>query len=233
MTSDLAICVLSAIELPLPECLAAVEAQEGGPYPIFYVRDVCPMSAAFNAMILATDARFVVQVDGDVVLKPWAVRTLYTFIQCTSMVYMAWGQLHEDGFGPGGSVRIWRRWPLELFRFRDRRCVDRDLHARIRWTGMRRLPVEAGEPFGVHYPRQTPFARFSKAKGDLQKWVKLARTDLIQKAIRESGIDGYTDAGLAMGLAGSGHGRFRRSKNIAEDAAEFAYLFGLKGVKVG
>ena len=218
---------MSCIEPPLPECLAAIEAQEGGPYHVVHVKDVVPMSAAFNAMILSTDARFVVQVDGDVVLKPWAVRTLYTKLRCTPGVYMAWGQLFEDGWGLGGSVRIWRRWPLRIFRFRDRRCVDRDLHARIRWTGMRRLPVDAGEPFGIHYPRNTPFARWSKAKGDCAKWRYLRRGDLIEEHCRKCPSGKSFDAmGRFAGLSMTKE-EIARSKNTMRDRCEYNHALRL------
>jgi len=186
MRPDITICILSAVEPPLPECVEAVrkilasDSRIGG---IISVTDVFPMSAAFNAMIERCPSRFIVQVDGDVVLEPWAVERLYNFIHWTPLVYMAWGQLwesYDDGLRAGGSVRIWRRWPVKLFRFRDERCVDRGLHSRIRLTGMRRVQVEAGWKFGTHYPRQTPFAIFSKSRGDAMKWRVLGRSDLIR-----------------------------------------------------
>src|SRR3990167_9186635 len=140
--NDVALAILSAVESPLPECLQAVEAQLGGPYRVIRVHDVAPLSAAFNTMIeLSHPARFLVQVDGDVVLHVGAVETLLHAIRARPLAYMCWGQLYEENFGMGGAVRIWRRWPLRLFRFRDKRCVDRNLHARIRWTGLYRHQV--------------------------------------------------------------------------------------------
>ena len=229
MRTDLTICILSAVESPLPECLKAVEAQWGGPYSTVHINGAFPMHHAFNEMVRYADSRFLVQVDGDVVLAPWAVRSLYTFIRCTPLVYMAWGQLwesYDDGLRAGGSVRIWRRWPLRLFRFRDRRCVDRDLHSRIRWTGMRRLEVPAGWRFGTHLPRQTAFARFSKAKGDALKWIHLGRFDLHeafkQRLQDKPATDTYPERlGLyAASLSTDGH----RSKNLQTDWLEYHQL---------
>ena len=183
---DLTICILSAVEPSLPECLESARgilSSDGGVGGIVYVKDVFPMSAAFNAMVERCQSKFIVQIDGDVVLEPWAVELLRSSIRAHPWAYMAWGQLweaYDDGLRAGGAVRIWRRWPLKLFRFRDERCVDRGLHSRIRLTGMRRIQVPAGWLFGTHYPRQTPFARFSKSRGDAMKWRTLGRADLIK-----------------------------------------------------
>lgn len=234
---DVTIAILSAIEPPLPECLEAVEKQEGGPYRVVHIKDVFPMSAAFNAMILATDARFVVQVDGDVVLERWAVSKLLKGITGRPWTYMAWGQLFQEGFGLGGSVRIWRRWPLRFFRFRDRRCVDRDLHTRIRLTAMGRFEAfgPAGrhtvprETFGTHCPRQSPFARFSKAKGDCLKWEHLERYDLLESFPVDRRIhQGQVPVPEALGLyAASLCTKRKQSKNLRDDWLDYQKLRSL------
>ncbi len=203
--NDVTVCVLSAVEPPLPECLQAVEAQLGGPYRVIQVHDVFPMSAAFNAMVERSKTKYIIQVDGDVVLHVGAVETLLHHIRRSPWAYVVWGQLFEAGFGLGGAVRCWWRWPLQLFRFRDRRCVDRDLHARIRWTGMRRVQVKWSDapeqPFGTHYPRQSAFARFSKARNDAMKWRYLGRWDMIEaanaKGFSREGLSGFCDGLLA------------------------------------
>ena len=238
MQDDLTIVILSAVEAPLPECLAAVEAQEGGPYRVIHIKDCFPMSHAFNEMIRqSAPSKYVVQVDGDVVLKPWAVQRLLEAIETTWWCYMAWGQLFEQGFGYGGSVRIWRRWPVRLAGFRDVRCVDRDLHHRMSVIAMRRLEVlgrtdqsvmAEQETFGTHYPRNTPLARFSKSKGDALKWLHLGRTDL-HEAFRER-VQGaclgetYPER---LGLYAASISTTReRSKNLQEDWWEYQGLCG-------
>lgn len=228
MPPDLTIAILSAVEPPLPECLKAVEAQEGGPYPVVRVHDVFPMSAAFNAMVERCDSRFIVQVDGDVVLRPWAVRVLRREIGHSQWRYAAAGQLWEEGFGRGGSVRLWRRWPLRIVRFRDRRCVDRDLHTRIRWLGMRRLLVTLvpDTVFGNHLPRQTPFARFSKARGDAMKWRTLGRADLIKAHHKQYPPGLSIDAlGRLSGLTAP-KDEVWRSKDARRDWHEFLRIGG-------
>ena len=226
---DLTIAVLSAVEPPLPECLKSVEAQHGGPYQIVRVHDIFPMSRAFKIMIERCQSRFIVQVDADAVLEPWAVRTLHERIRREPWAYMAWGQLWEDygdRLAAGGSVRIWRRWPLRLFRFRDRRCVDRDLHARIRWTGMRRVQVRAGWRFGTHLPRQTAFARFSKARGDAMKWRVLGRSDLIKAHHKQYPPGLSIDAlGRLSGLQAPTD-EVWRSKDARKDWHEFLRIGG-------
>jgi len=191
MPSDVMICLLSAVEPPLPECVESARralSSSSGIKGIVYVKNVFPMSAAFNAMVERCQSKFIVQVDGDIVLEPWAVESLRTCLQAHPWAYMAWGQLwerYDDGLRAGGSVRLWRRCPLRLFRFRDVRCVDRDLHSRIRWTGMRRIQVPALWRFGTHLPRSSPFSRYSKARSDIEKWRVLGRHDLIATSILE------------------------------------------------
>jgi len=161
--------------------------------------------------------------DGDVVLEPWAVESLRTCIQAHPWAYMAWGQLWEDygdRLAAGGAVRIWRRWPLRLFRFRDERCVDRDLHSRIRLTGMRRVQAPADRRFGTHLPRQTPFARFSKAKGDCAKWLTLGRYDLIAASLERSIESQDLLKGILAAMRLSS-GELHRSKNAQEDWLEY------------
>lgn len=229
MQNELTACILSAVEPPLPECLEAVEKQWGGPYPVVRVHDVFPMSVAFNAMIERCDSRFIIQVDGDVVLEPWAVESLRTCLQAHPWAYTSWGQLwerYDDGLRAGGAVRIWRRWPLRLFRFRDRRCVDRDLHSRIRLTGMRRVEVPAAWRFGTHYPRQTPFARFSKARGDAMKWRVLGRADLIRAHHKQYPPGLSIDAlGRLSGLQAPTD-EVWRSKDARKDWHEFLRIGG-------
>lgn len=236
MQDDITVCVLSAVEPPLPECLQAVEAQLGGPYRVIRVHDVFPMSAAFNEMIRqSAPSKYVVQVDGDVVLQSWAVQRLLEAIKTTWWCYMAWGQLFEQGFGYGGSARIWRRWPVRLAGFHDVRCVDRDLHHRISVLAMRRLEVlgrmdqslmAEHETFGTHYPRTTPFARFSKAKGDALKWLHLGRTDLhevFRHKLKGDFLEETYPERLGL-YAASISTTQERSKNLQEDWLEYQRL---------
>ena len=238
MKREVTVAILSAIEPALPECLAAVEAQEGGPYRVIHVKDRCHMSHAFNEFIRqSAPSKYVVQVDGDVVLKAWAVRRLYEAIQKTWWCYAAFGQLFESEFGLGGAVRIWRWWPVKLLGFRDVRCVDRDLHYRMRILGMRRLEVlgrtdqsitEASETFGTHFPRNSPFARFSKTKGDALKWLCLGRFDLYG-GFRESLHSRPWEETFPerLGLYAASISTVRgRSKNLQEDWREYLTLRG-------
>ena len=227
--SDITICVLSAVEPPLPECLQAVDAQLGGPYRVIRVHDVVPMSEAFNEFVRrSAPSKFVVQVDADVVLHIGAVETLYTFIRNKPWLYMAWGQLYEEGFGLGGAVRIWRRWPARLFRFRDKRCVDRDYHSRVRLIGLRRQQVKWSDapeqPFGTHFPRQSEFAKFSKARGNFMKWSTLGRWDLVrEKYLKRNSIPTIEDWGR-YSASGASWEEAKRSKDALKDKREFDAL---------
>ena len=234
---DLTICILSAVEPPLPECLKAVEAQEGGPYPVIGITGIAPLSRAFNQMLDDCESRFIVQIDGDLIAKPWAVQALLDTCVRHPFCYVAWGQLAEADFGLGGSVRCWRRWPLRLIRFRDRRCTDRDLHARIRWTGLRRIRSSPPDgdtecTFGTHRPRESDFSRFSKSRNDIMKWRYLGRHDLI----REFGTRACRSHWLALGFKSgleAPWGDIRRSKNAEKDWEIFQSLQRIGGRHAG
>ena len=220
MRSDVSICILSGPEPPTVHCYWGVTLQ--GDYPVYEIKNLAPMSVAFNAMVSKATTPYIVQVDGDVALEPGAVDRLSSSLRALPpYYYMTWGQLYEEGFGRGGAVRCWKRWPLTLCKFRDVRCVDRDLHRRIRRFGMRRFQVPNPEPFGVHSPRTTPFARYSKTKGDVQKWKFLGREDLLLEHLEAYAEADHARAGCLIGLIQSP----TKSKNLQRDWAEFEALF--------
>lgn len=169
--------VISSGEESESDCRAALDRQELGPdlsMVIESIRGVTPMSEAFNEMHRRSRTPLFIQVDADMILNPTAVRTLYEGLRGTSfLTYAAYGQLFEEGFGMGGSVRCWRKSFFRLFQFRDRRTVDRDLYKRAAWLGFRRKDLKT--QVGIHRPRHSLYSEYLKTKADIEKWRFLGR----------------------------------------------------------
>jgi hypothetical protein len=111
---DLTVFVIASGEDTYDECLEALHNQDCN-FKIDLIRDVYPMSKAFQTMPDQCQTRYFVQVDADIILHPHAIRTLHQAIRQTSFrIYMAYGRLYEEGFGAGGAVKCWKRG---IFRF--------------------------------------------------------------------------------------------------------------------
>lgn len=172
--NDLTVFIISTGEETTAECEKALSEQNCS-FNIKHIRDTYPMYRAFQRMPDECDTKYFIQVDSDVILKPRAVQTLYNGIKHSSfMTYMVYGQLYEEGFGVGGSVRCWKRRLFKYFRFRDCRTVDRDIYRRVRWIGLRARNIN--QILGLHLARHSPFSNYLKTKSDIEKWRFLRRT---------------------------------------------------------
>ncbi|HBH81991.1 MAG TPA: hypothetical protein DDY39_19355, partial [Nitrospira sp.] len=65
--------VLTVDDPALAACLEAIHKQEGPPFKLEIIRNVCPFSAAAQRMITECRTEYFIQVDEDVVLQPDAV----------------------------------------------------------------------------------------------------------------------------------------------------------------
>lgn len=171
---DLTVYVIVTGEETMSDCLDSLNNQDCG-FQIETIKDVYPMSAAFQAMPDRCSTKYFVQVDADMLLKPHAVSLLHSGIRCTNpMTYAVLGMLYEEGFGPGGAVKCWKRGFFRFFSFHDCRTVDRDLFQRARRFGFKRH-VLSQEVIGIHRPRHSPYSAYLKAKADVEKWRFLER----------------------------------------------------------
>lgn len=169
----LSVVILSAGEESLEDCLKALNDQDCS-FRIEEIKDICPMSTAFQMMHQICKTSYFIQLDADVILKPYAVSFLYERIKRSNFLcYNVSGQLYEEGFGPGGSVRCWKKYIFRIFRFRDIRTVDRDFYKRARLLGFHRKSFN--EILGTHRPRHSHFSEYLKTKSDVEKWRYLKR----------------------------------------------------------
>lgn len=179
------------------------------------------MSAAFQAMPDRCRTRYFVQVDADMVLEPDAVERLYERIRRSGLrTYQVSGQLYEEGFGPGGAVKCWKRAVFRLLRFRDVRTVDRDFYRRAGRLGLRRDIV--GEIVGRHLPRYSPASEYLKTKGDVEKWRFLGRpAEQYALPLLDELLAGYPESRqrLLGALVGAltGPERLARSKDVRHE----------------
>ena len=174
---NLTLFIIASGEESLNDCEKAIKAQKLSSEIELIVKkisNVTPMSEAFNEMHRQSSSPFFIQVDADMILNENAVQTLYDGIKNSFFwTYAAYGQLYEEGFGVGGSIRIWRRSFFKLFEFKDARTVDRNLFKRAKRWGFRRKNLK--KVLGVHRPRHSSFSEYLKTKSDIEKWRFLKR----------------------------------------------------------
>ncbi|HOW28624.1 MAG TPA: hypothetical protein PK876_09020 [Elusimicrobiota bacterium] len=232
--SDLTVFIVSAGEDTTLDCEKALLSQDCS-FAIQHIKDTYPMSRAFQRMPDECKTPYFIQVDGDMILKPHAIRTLYEGTKSSSfMTYMSYGQLFEDGFGVGGSVRCWKKWLFNFFKFRDCRTVDRDLYHRVRWTGLRSKDLK--QVLGLHIARHSPFSNYLKTKSDIEKWRFLGRPPetyaqaVVLKSIAGLPRTSYELFGALLG-AMTGNERLRRSKDIRVESQRFTDILRILGVQ--
>jgi len=213
---DLTVFVISSGEETGDDCIAALEAQDCT-FRLEPVRGVAPMSAAFQSMPDRCRTPYFVQVDADMILKPDAIRKLYEAVhQSPCWVYRIAGTLYEEGFGIGGTVKCWKRSLFRFVSFHDCRTVDRELHNRLRWLGLRINRID--EVVGIHRPRHSNFSFYLKTKSDIEKWRYLRRPasryalQLIDEILVGDNTCGHQLLGALLGALTGPH-RLVRSKN--------------------
>lgn len=231
---DLTVFLITCGEESLNRCMESLQKQHlsGKSSPkLEVIRDVYPMSEAFNQMHKRCKTPYFLQVDSDVVLNDGAVQALYETVRTSPFfIYAAYGQLYEEGFGLGGSLRCWKKSIFNLFKFRDRRTVDRDFYNRARLLGFRRKKIEG--VVGTHAPRHSNLSEYLKTKGDVEKWQFLKRPfarfaqPLYESLLADPARNRYKILGFAMGAVSSGK-RISKSKDIKIEKERINSIFKL------
>jgi hypothetical protein len=229
---DLTVFVITSGEDTYDECLEALHSQDCN-FKIDHIRDVAPMSKAFQTMPDRCQSRYFVQVDADIILHPHAICTLHQAIRQSSFrTYMVYGQLYEEGFGVGGAVKCWKRSIFRFFKFRDVRTVDRDLYRRLRLFGLRRYGLN--ELLGIHRPRYSDFSLYLKSKSDIEKWRFLKRPAAkyaigsLEKMLQDYPDSRHRLLGALLGAL-TGPDRLVRSKNIPLETIRFQKALSFLG----
>lgn len=199
--------IISCGEESFEECLEAINKQTiYDKLKIEIIKDVYPMSRAFNAMHERCSTPYFIQVDADMILNKNACELLYNEALSTNfLTYVVYGQLYEEGFGIGGTVRCWKKSFFNYFKFRDVRTVDRDLFKRAKRFFLKRKKISYDDVIGIHKPRHSVFSEYLKAKSDVEKWRFLRRKvekyalPLFDEIMKNPNLNKYKILGLLLG----------------------------------
>ena len=180
ISKKLTVFVISSGEETFVDCLNSLSNQDCV-FQIKHIKNVFPMSKAFQSMPDICETKYFIQLDADMLLFPQSVRVLYEAISSSSLsTYMITGSLKERDFGIRGHVKCWKKSIFKWISFRDCRSVDRDLYKRLRYFGLSKKSLP--DVLGEHIPRHSIFSSYLKCKADIEKWKFLQRP-----AIREVG----------------------------------------------
>jgi len=200
---DLTVFVIYSGEDIMSECIDSLNKQTCC-FKIEVIKDITPMSCAFQRMPDICRTKFFIQVDADMVLYKDSVMTLYKKIKNTlPFVYRVYGQLYEEGFGLGGSIKCWKKSIFKFFKFQDVRTVDRDFHNRVKKFGFYYKPIK--KVLGSHRPRYSNFSLYLKTKSDIEKWRFLKRDPslyaipLFEELSKSNGFNFYKFFGFVCG----------------------------------
>ena len=203
--------------LDFSSCVSCLNNQDVK-FQLKVIRNVAPMSAAFQKMIDDCTTEYYIQVDEDMLLYPHAVRTLYEKIkQQDKKIAMFFMGLHDvfTGFCLVG-VKIYRHSIMKQFPYvsTDFSC-EVDQIARMQKKGY----AIRGETPGLHGKKElcagdlnafwTEWGIFEKYSRDMQKfklypkrqaWMKELPSVFIKKIREGNKLAGYALVGSIIGL---------------------------------
>ena len=196
----------------------ALETQAGGPYKIDVIRDVRPMSAAFNEMIDRCKTPFFVQVDADMVLRPLAVQKLMAAMEVSSddVAFVGFPLTDTHLKRPICGVKIYRKSAMKLARYSNVRFCEMDQLHKLKQQGYRHevywpeAPGGQVDTLGEHRSCQTNQAAFERYR-DLflrfkypgMEWLVPEAKKLIagMESATATARDGWAYAGMVAGLS--------------------------------
>jgi len=146
---DLTIFVITIGGPTLDKCLQALEKQNAN-VNVEIIRNMAPMSAAFQAMIDRCKTRYYIQVDEDMILRPYAARRMWRDMRGrtnTALVAHALWDAHLERSIMG--VKIYDHEIMRKFPYRDVLSCECDQMDRIKAAG-HVIHIEWGEPWEKH-----------------------------------------------------------------------------------
>lgn len=152
-------------------CWYSVNNQSLKPNTIDIVRDVHPMSAAFNEVLRLFRCDYSVKVDADMVLDPHALETLYDDINSSEDNVFGIGYcLRDPYYGRIGHIKIYKSSVLRSRKVDNECGYDRVLVKELNKEGY--LMRYRAETLGVHLQNPTPEELFKRALGSARRFVK-------------------------------------------------------------
>jgi len=147
----------------LEECLAAVLAQTLPAHRIEIVRNVMPISRAFQEGLDRVETPYFVSVDDDMILRPRCFEQLHYLLTRSSDCAEVVLGLEDPLLGPIGGIHLYRTAAVRPIGFHpcDEKGPERRLSRKLREAGYETLS-DLGIVAGVHHPVYTPLEAFWK-----------------------------------------------------------------------
>lgn len=163
--------ILTCGEPQFEACWHSVNAQSLKPDRIDVVRNMYPMSAAFNEVLRLLSCDYSVHVDADMVLDPHALETLYNDINSSEDNVFGIGyRLRDPYYGDIGHIKIHKSSLLRSRRVDNECGYDRMLVKELKKEGY--LMRWRAETLGVHLPNPTPEELFKRSLGTARRFLK-------------------------------------------------------------
>lgn len=227
--SDLTVFLITVGAPSYEDCRKALSAQDCT-FRLEEIRDVAPMSAAFQQMIDRCKTRYYIQVDEDMILKPHAVRTLrehmsgLTAQSKAQACYPLWDEhLGRTILG----IKIYDHTIMRQHPYRNVLSCEVDQLKRVKAAGYG-IDIEWGRPWpqhwgmlkrgeptvlGIHGAHYTPRSAFERYKDLFQKyrsvggidWVAIQMSTLLGRLAKghdnaAENVDLWAVIGAAAGL---------------------------------
>lgn len=188
------------------------------------IRDVTPMSSAFQKMLDECETKWFVQVDADMILSPCAVREMHETAESATedsekIGFFVFPILDSHlGFNIQG-VKIYRHDVMVNFPYRDVYSCEVDQIQRMQSAGFKHLAIQpelllkrtSGFPvMGTHSPTWTPDRIFNRYKRLMQKhrrfgyeWVRDLPKEFLSRALNtRDETEIWAFLGAVTGLTG-------------------------------
>lgn len=147
----------------LDECLTAIRAQTLPAHRIEIVRNVMPISRAFQEGLERVETPYFVSVDDDMVLYPRCFEQLHYLLSRSSDRAEVVLGLEDPLLGPIGGIHFYRTSAVRPFGFHpcDEKGPERRLERKLREAGYDTVS-DLGIVAGRHHPVYTPLEAFWK-----------------------------------------------------------------------
>lgn len=184
--------IITVGDMTFPACQEAIRLQDTQDFVLDIIRDIHPMSAAFQEMIKRCETPYFIQVDEDMILNPNAVRSMENLMkQVSPHVGMICCHLYDEDRDVNiQGVKIYRAATMKSLVFRNVKACEMDLleqmgEGNIRWV----LHPSVQGRHGTHYSPETIYRRYkSMYEKDILEWNDVTG-DIRRKAnqYRETG----------------------------------------------
>ncbi|MCA9421782.1 MAG: glycosyltransferase, partial [Nitrospira sp.] len=184
--------IVTVGDITFPVCQEAILKQERATFALEVIRNVHPMSAAFQEMISRCETEYFIQVDEDMILDPTAVSSMEKVMQkVPENVGMVCFHLFDvDRNAQIQGVKIYRTTAMKLMTFRDVKACEMDVLEQMAQKGIRWVlhPKVQGR-HGTQYTPESIYRRYKTMyEKDIVEWNDVT-DDIRKKAIqfRETG----------------------------------------------